>query len=181
METLNFQNLENLPTGDQAPEIVHVIVEIPKGGRNKYEYDPKMGLFRLDRVLYSAVHYPAAYGFIPGTHAPDGDAMDILVVTSEPTFTGCLLTARPIGMMTMHDEKGMDEKVLAVSDVDPYSRGIHELSEVRPHLTKEIEHFFAVYKDLEDKQVDIRGWTDRAGTLERIREYMEAHKHKLES
>lgn len=173
--TLSFHNLEDLPTGDNAPDNVNVIVEIPKGGRNKYEYDPKLGVFKLDRILYSAVHYPAAYGFIPGTHAPDGDAMDILVITSEPTFTGCLLTARPIGMMTMYDEKGLDEKVLAISDVDPYSKGIHDLEDVRPHLTREIEHFFAVYKDLEDKEVDIRGWTDREETLVRITEYIKAH------
>lgn len=107
--------------------------------------------------------------------------MDILVITSEPTFTGCLLTARPIGMMTMYDEKGLDEKVLAISDVDPYSRGINELADVRPHLTKEIEHFFAVYKDLENKDVDIRGWSDHDETLERIREYMKAHTLRGES
>jgi inorganic pyrophosphatase len=173
-------NLEDLPIGERAPEIVNVIVEIPKGARNKYEYDPSYGVFKLDRVLYSAVHYPAAYGFIPSTYAPDGDAMDVLVLTSEPTFTGCLLTARPIGMMTMYDEKGLDEKVLAVSDVDPYSRGVNELDDLRPHFTSEVEHFFGVYKDLEAKEVDIRGWAEREVTLERIREYMEVHRSRKE-
>jgi len=99
-------NLTDLPPGPNPPKVVYAIVEIPKGGRNKYEYDPKLGLFRLDRVLYSAVHYPAAYGFIPGTRTEDGDPMDILVMTSEPTVTGCLIEARPVGLLRMQHEEG---------------------------------------------------------------------------
>lgn len=164
-------NLETLSPGPHAPEVVRVVIEIPKGSRNKYEYDPDTGLFHLDRVLYSAVHYPAGYGFIPGTLAPDGDAMDILVIITQPTATGVLLDARPVGMLTMYDEKGLDEKVLAVADADPHNDEVREFEDVASHLTREIEHFFRVYKDLEEKEVDIRGWSGREATLARIREY----------
>jgi inorganic pyrophosphatase len=154
-------DLTRLPTGPQPPHVVYAVVEIPSGDRNKYEYDPKLGMFRLDRVLYSAVHYPAAYGFIPSTLAADGDPMDILVMTSEPTFTGCLLEARPIGLLRMRDEKGEDEKVLAVATVDPHYRDLRELGDVPTHFLHEVEHFFRIYKDLEGKAVETFGWEGR--------------------
>jgi hypothetical protein len=103
-----------MPPGNEAPEIVNVIVEIPKGTRNKIEYDPTDRVFRLDRVLYSPVYYPGDYGFIPGTLSKDGDALDVLVLVTDPTFTGCVLQARPIGVLEMRDEKGFDEKILTV-------------------------------------------------------------------
>ena len=154
-------NLTLLPPGPDPPRVVYAIVEIAKGGRNKYEYDPKLGLFRLDRVLYSSVHYPAAYGFIPGTRAEDGDPMDILVMTNEPTVTGCLIEARPVGLLRMQDEEGRDEKVLAVPIIDPFFNEIQELDHVAPHFLREVEHFFDIYKELEGKRVETLGWESR--------------------
>lgn len=149
-------------------------MEIPQGSRNKYEYDPRFGLFRLDRVLYSAVHYPGAYGFIPGTHARDGDPLDILVMTSEPTFTGCILEARPVGMLNMQDEKGMDEKVLAVPRADPRYDEIEDLEHVSSHFLREVENFFRIYKDLEGKPVVTFGWEERDVAHRVILESVEA-------
>ncbi len=138
--------------------MIEVVVEIGKGGRNKYEWDAKRGVFVLDRVLYSSVHYPTDYGFIVGTRAADGEPLDVLIVVEEPTFPGCRVRIRPIGVLTMKDEKGMDEKILAVSARDPRYLEIHDLKDLSPHRLLEIEHFFAVYKTLEDKRTNIIGW-----------------------
>jgi inorganic pyrophosphatase len=167
-------NLHKIPSGPNPPEVVHAIVEIPKGGKNKYEYDPRLGLFRLDRVLYSSVHYPAAYGFIPGTLSRDGDPMDILVMMSEPAFTGCLLDARPVGLFRMRDEEGEDEKVLAVPVLDPEYHEFRELSDVAPHFLREVEHFFRVYKELEGKPVETLGWEGRRESWKAVKEAMTA-------
>lgn len=167
-------NLHHLPVGPRPPQIVNAVIEIPRGGSNKYEYDTALGLFRLDRVLYSAVHYPAAYGFIPSTLADDGDAVDILVLTTEPTFTGALIEARPVGMLRMRDEAGEDEKVLSVPHVDPRFAQVTELAHVPPHLLREIEHFFHVYKDLEGKHVETFGWQTRPEAEALIVRSMEA-------
>jgi inorganic pyrophosphatase len=162
-------NLTQLPSGPEPPHLVYAVVEIPRGDRNKYEYDARLGLFRLDRVLYSAVHYPADYGFIPRTRAADGDPVDILVMTSEPTFTGCLIEVRPVGLLRMRDEKGEDEKILAVPAVDPYYYDTRELVDVPQHFLREVEHFFRVYKDLEHKTVETFGWEGRTAALQVIR------------
>ncbi|HLT59175.1 MAG: inorganic diphosphatase [Limnochordales bacterium] len=140
---------------------VLVMVEIPRGSRNKYEYDKELGRFVLDRMLFSAVHYPADYGFIPDTLAEDGDALDALVLVGEATFPGCVIRARPIGVFEMWDEKGPDEKILAVPISDPQWNWVKDLSDVPPHLLREITHFFQVYKDLEDKKTRVGGWKDR--------------------
>lgn len=153
--------LTELPAGPQPPEVVLAVIEIPRGSQNKYEYDVDLGLFRLERVLYSAVHYPAAYGFIPSTLAGDGDAVDILVMMSNEAFTGCIVNARPVGLFRMRDEKGDDEKVLAVPTVDPRYADIHELEDVPHHFLDEVEHFFRVYKDLEGTRVETFGWEPR--------------------
>jgi inorganic pyrophosphatase len=137
---------------------IEAVIEIPKGSRNKYEYDEKRHVFRLDRVLYSSVHYPTDYGYIPNTRASDGDHLDILVLIEEPTFTGCLMAVRPVGMLSMRDEKGTDEKILAVAVNDPRFQHIHSLNEVPPHLLKEIENFFTIYKSLEGKETATLGW-----------------------
>jgi inorganic pyrophosphatase len=139
---------------------IEVIVEIAKGGRNKYEFDHERGVFVLDRVLYSSVHYPTDYGFVPDTLAADGDPLDIMVIVEEPTFTGCHLLARPVGILIMTDEKGQDEKVLSVPVRDPRFDHISSLSDVPPHLLKEIENFFATYKALEGKTTITLGWAD---------------------
>ncbi len=151
-------------------EAVRVVVEIPKGSRNKYEYDPGLGRFVLDRMLFSSVHYPADYGFLPGTEARDGDPVDVLVLVAEATFPGCVIEARPVGVFDMRDEKGPDEKVLAVPVGDPRWNWIEELDQVPDHLLKEIRHFFQIYKDLEDKETEVRGWKGREEAWRQIRE-----------
>ena len=140
-----------------------VTVEIPKGQRNKYEVDHQTGRIRLDRTLFTATQYPADYGFIEGTLGEDGDPLDALVLVQEPTFPGCLIRARAIGMFRMTDEKGGDDKVLCVPAEDPrleHMRDIHHLPEFH---RLEIQHFFEVYKDLEPgKSVEGATWVDRA-------------------
>jgi len=147
-----------LSPGADSPEVVNAVVEIPKGTRNKIEYDPEDGVFRLDRVLHSPVHYPGDYGFIPGTLAEDGDALDIIVLVTDPTFTGCVLEARPVGALVMRDEKGRDEKILAVPQRDPRYQETADISNLPGHLLREIEHFFDIYKELEGKATATLGW-----------------------
>ena len=139
-------------------QIVDAFIEIPQGSRNKYEFDEARGVFILDRVLYSSVHYPTDYGYIPETLSPDGDHLDILVVTHNPTFPGGHVPARPIGGLDMSDEKGADFKVLAVPAVDPRFDGIRSLDHLAAHWLREIEAFFATYKLLEPKQTEVLGW-----------------------
>jgi len=152
--------------GDDFPEIVEVLVEVPKGSRNKYEWDPDSERIKLDRVLYSSVHYPADYGFVRDTMAEDGDEVDILVLIEEPTFSGCIIYARPVGMLQMRDEKGPDNKVLGVPIHDPRWRHVDDIHEIPPHLLNEIENFFLTYKRLEAKVVTSEGWEDRKKTME---------------
>ena len=149
---------------------IDVFVEIPKGCRNKYEFDHDKGFLRLDRMLFSSMHYPADYGFIPDTLALDGDPLDALVLLWEPTFPGCVIRAKPICVFKMRDEKGLDEKILCVPIKDPEWNYLNDLSDVPPHLLKEIEHFFSVYKDLEKKKVVVEGWFDRGIALQIIQE-----------
>lgn len=135
-------------------------VEIPSGSRNKYEYDHHRHRFVLDRVLYSSVHYPCDYGFIEGSLADDGDPLDVLILIAEPTFPGCVVRARPLGVLDMSDEKGHDFKILAVASDDPRWDAVASLDEVSPHRLREIENFFATYKTLERRETDIAGWLD---------------------
>ena len=142
------------------PEVVEVVVEIPRGSRNKYEYDEEARVIRLDRVLASAVHYNFDYGFITDTRAGDGDHTDALLLIDEPTFPGCRVWARPIGGLEMRDDKGEDFKVLCVAVGDPHQAHVENLEQVRPHRLVEIEHFFDTYKLLEEKETDVVGWRD---------------------
>ena len=142
--------------------LIEVVVEIPRGSRNKYEMDKERGVLVLDRVLYSSIHYPTDYGFITGTLALDGDALDALVVVDEPTFPGCHIVARPIGVLVMKDERGPDQKILAVPVGDPRFAGIHDLRDIGKHWLLEIENFFQTYKALEEKSTDVVGWEDAA-------------------
>lgn len=151
----------DLDVGPAPPDRLNAVIEIPRGSRNKYELDKDSGLFRFDRLLYSAVHYPGDYGFIPRTLADDDDPLDVLVMVTAPTFSGCLMEVRPLGMFLMRDEKGVDEKVLAVPVRDPLYDSYHELGDVPPHYLREVEHFFAIYKDLEGKHTTVEGWHDR--------------------
>jgi inorganic pyrophosphatase len=141
---------------------VDVIVEIPKGSRNKYEYDQRLGRIRLDRMLFTATGYPSDYGFVPDTLAEDGDPIDALVLLTEPTFPGCLVHARVIGVFWMHDTKGPDAKLLCVSADDPRFSHLQELGDVPMHQISEIWHFFEIYEALEpDKSAETRTWENR--------------------
>jgi inorganic pyrophosphatase len=137
---------------------IEVTVEIPSGSRNKYEYDHERHRFVLDRVLYSSVHYPADYGFIEGSMAEDGDPLDVLVLIAEPTFAGCVVRARPVGVLDMTDDKGHDYKILAVAHDDPRWDRVETMEDVSPHRLLEIENFFETYKTLEKRPTDVQGW-----------------------
>jgi inorganic pyrophosphatase len=137
---------------------VEVTVEIPSGSRNKYEYDHRRHRFVLDRVLYSSVHYPCDYGFIEHSMADDGDPLDVLVLIAEPTFPGCVVRARPIGVLDMADEKGHDYKILAVAHDDPRWEQMSALEDLSPHRLREIENFFETYKTLEGRETTVSGW-----------------------
>ncbi len=165
---------EELSEASQG-ELVTAFIEIPRGSRNKYEYDEEAGVWRLDRVLYSSVHYPTDYGWIPDTLAEDGDHLDILVLVQEPTFPGCLIEARPLGGLDMSDEAGRDFKVLAVPEYDPRFSHYQTLEQVGPHWLREIETFFQTYKLLEDKETEVLGWHDRSHALKVLQECRERY------
>ena len=148
----------DLSPGRHPPEEVTAVVEIPSGSRNKYELHKESGLIRLDRVLYSAVHYPGDYGFVPRTLAEDGDPCDVLVLLNEPTFPGCQIDARPIGVLRMLDRGEPDDKVLAVPTHDPFYGEYFDIADIPQHYLREVEHFFHIYKDLEGKRVQTVGW-----------------------
>jgi inorganic pyrophosphatase len=150
---------------------VDVVVETPQGSRNKYVVDQKSGRMRLDRMLFTSTVYPLDYGFVGGTVAEDGDALDALVMLDEPTFPGCLVTVRPVAVFWLHDEDGPDAKVLTVCTHDPRKANIRDLGDVPAHLLNEIGHFFDIYKELEPgKSTDVRGWQDRAEAERVIKE-----------
>ncbi len=169
----------DIPTGPNPPSVVTAVVEIPTNERNKYELDKKLGVFRLDRVLHSAVHYPGDYGFLPRTLGDDGDPLDVLVLMTIPVFTGCLVDARPIGLFHLVDSGKADEKVLAVPTGDPYSDGLNELDDIPQHYLKEIEHFFRVYKDLEGTHTETRGFEGAAEARAAIVRAMESYEAKI--
>lgn len=152
----------------ETDPIIEVFVEVPMGSRNKYEWNFERRSFELDRMLFTAVRYPGDYGFIPETLALDGDHLDVVVILGEPTFPGCTISARVLGMLDMKDDKGEDEKILTVADMDPRWRNLHTIEDVPEHLLDEIAHFFSIYKDLEQKLVEVRGWKGRAEALEVI-------------
>ncbi|MBV8638931.1 MAG: inorganic diphosphatase [Candidatus Eremiobacteraeota bacterium] len=161
------RNYLHLPIGDKQPDEINVVVEIPEKSRNKYEYDKELDIFHLDRALHSAIHYPGDYGFVPQTLALDDDPLDVLVLVIEPTFSGCLVTARPIGLLEMTDGGKQDDKVLAVPVGEPAFEEIHNYSQIFPHLLRKISHFFETYKALEGKKTSVGGWHD-AATARRV-------------
>jgi inorganic pyrophosphatase len=172
--------ITRLTPGPQAPEIVNAVVEIPTGSRIKYEIDHLTGLVHVDRVLFSPFHYPAEYGFIPGTLAEDGDPADILVLINGATYPGVVIRARPIGLLHMSDEHGSDAKVLAVATDDPTYAHVTSRQDLPPHFLLEVEHFFLTYKDLERKTVTSEGWAGKDEAQAFIRasiEAFQAHKH----
>ena len=153
-------NYLELPVGLNSPEVINAVIEIPYEGSNKYEYDKDLNVFRLDRNLYSPVHYPGDYGFIPSTLGDDGDPLDVLVLVDAPSFPGCVMDVRPIGLLEMLDQGLGDEKVLCVGKNNPRYKDVWNFSEIYPHMLREITHFFSIYKDLEGKRVEIKGWRD---------------------
>jgi inorganic pyrophosphatase len=165
-----FHPWHDIPTGSEPPHVVTAVIEIPKHERNKYELDKELGVFRLDRVLHSSVHYPGDYGFVPRTLSGDGDPIDVLVLMTEPTFTGCLIEVRPIGVFNLLDRGEEDEKLIAVPTADPYYRRAMDLADLPEHALREIEHFFLVYKDLEGTRTESRGFADADGARRAITE-----------
>lgn len=154
-----------------------MIVEIPCNSSNKYEYDGKLGMFRLDRALYSPLHYPGDYGFIPGTLAEDNDPLDVLTLVQAPSFTGCLIEVRPVGILNMEDNDEGDQKVLAVPTCNPRYDQIHTMDQIFTHVRREIEHFFTIYKELEGRTTRMQGW---GGPADARRAIVESRKRYLD-
>lgn len=175
--------LYDLDPGPECPELVRTIVEIPKGSSNKYEYDGALGVFRMDRALYSPMHYPGDYGFIPGTLASDGDPMDVLVLVQEASYPGIMIEVRPVGILNMVDQEEGDQKILAVPNRNPRYDQIHTMDQIFPHVRREIEHFFTIYKELEGKLTKMEGWGGpreaRKAILESRRVYLEKKARSL--
>jgi len=174
---------KDLQAGKKPPEEINVVIEIPKGNSNKYEYNEEKGYFELDRALYSPLFFPFEYGFIPQTASEDGDSLDVILLTSFPSFPGCLISARPIGVLLMRDEKGVDNKIVAVPQekIDPRFKEIQEIEDIGSHLRQEIELFFADYKKLEKEKykfVKILGWKDKDKAKQIIKKAIERYKSK---
>jgi inorganic pyrophosphatase len=150
-------DLSRIPA-QPKPGLINVLIEIPAGSKNKYEFDKDLNAFALDRVLYSSVQYPYDYGFVPNTLADDGDPLDGMVLIDQPTFPGCVIAARPIGMLEMIDGGDRDEKLLCVPAKDPRYAQINSLENIAPHRLDEIAEFFRSYKNLEKKETQILGW-----------------------
>jgi inorganic pyrophosphatase len=150
--------LYDIDPGPDTPEIVRMIVEIPQNSANKYEYDGQLGVFRLDRALYSPLHYPGDYGFIPGTLADDHDPLDCLVLVQQPSYPGVMIEVRPVGVLNMVDSEEHDQKILSVPNRNPRYDQIHTMDQIFSHVRREIEHFFSIYKELEGKVTTMEGW-----------------------
>lgn len=158
------------------PGVINVLVEIVGGSKNKYEFDKDLNAFILDRVLFSSVQYPYDYGFVPNTLADDGDPLDGMVLMDEPTFPGCVIAARPIGMLEMIDGGDRDEKILCVPDEDPRYANVTSLGDIAPHRLDEIAEFFRSYKNLENKVTEILGWKDVNEVAPLVQECIKAYK-----
>ena len=168
-------DLSLIPAQPEAG-VINVLIEIPGGSKNKYEFDKDMNAFALDRVLFASVQYPFDYGFVPNTLADDGDPLDGMVMMDEPTFPGCVIAARPIGMLEMIDGGDRDEKILCVPVEDPRYNEVHSLKDVAPHRLEEIAEFFRTYKNLEKKETEILGWKDVDAVKPLVEECIKAYK-----
>ncbi len=166
----------DIPRGDEKN--LNVVIEIPKLSRIKYELDKETGLIQVDRVLYSPMHYPANYGFVPQTLWDDGDPLDVLVMSHEPFVPGCLVKVRPIGIMPMTDDGEGDAKLLAVPTKDPRYNTYKDLRDIEPHTLEEIAHFFKVYKDLQKKEVVIGKWAGKKEAEKAIRHSIKLYEEK---
>lgn len=168
-------NIANLPIGKEAPEVVNVVIEIPAGSRNKYEYDEELHVIKLDRVAYSAMAHPYDYGFIPETRCEDGDHLDAFVLLDHSVFPGCLVAARPVGLLRMIDDGDRDEKLICVPADDVRYKHITDLDQLSPHLPKEIQHFYEHYKDLQNKKTEIIGWDNAEAARAMVVEAQKAY------
>lgn len=148
----------DIPAGRKVPDVINAIIEIPRGSRNKYEYDPEYNVFKLDRVLASPMHYPTAYGFVPSTLFSDGDPVDIMILIDESTFVGCLIEVRPIGVMRMIDAGKQDDKIIAIPVADNRYSQYVALENMKPHSLEEIKYFYSTYKNLEGMETEFTGW-----------------------
>ncbi|MEO1339702.1 MAG: inorganic diphosphatase [Cyanobacteria bacterium J06631_6] len=168
-------DLSLIPAQPEAG-VINVLIEIPGGSKNKYEFDKDLNAFALDRVLFASVKYPYDYGFVPNTLADDGDPLDGMVMMDEPTFPGCVIAARPIGMLLMIDGGDRDEKILCVPAEDPRYNEVKSLKDVSPHRLEEIAEFFRTYKNLEKKVTEIQGWKDVDAVTPLVDECIKAYK-----
>ena len=166
----------DIPYGNK--DVLNVIIEIPMLSRVKYELDKDTGLIKYDRVLYSPMHYPANYGFVPQTLWDDGDPLDVLVLGAEPLVPGCLVEARPIGVLDMIDGGEGDAKVLAVPAADPRWKNTKDISDLEPHVLEEIKHFFTVYKDLQKKKVEVGEWRNATSAKDDVVKSIESYKNR---
>jgi inorganic pyrophosphatase len=165
--------------GDGAVEPLICVIEIPQGSRNKYEYDPDLGGIKLDRFISAAAVFPTDYGYVPETLAPDGDPLDVLVCVSEPTFPGCIVASKPIGVFKMVDEKGPDDHLVCVPCGDPGWNAVEEIDGLPALLRREISHFFAIYKDLDEGRCSaVKGWGAREEALRVIAEARELFRRR---
>jgi inorganic pyrophosphatase len=171
--------LHEITPGKNVPDIINVIIEIPKGSKNKYELDKETGLITLDRALHTSQDYPFDYGFVPQTHWEDGDPLDVVVLTTYALVPGVLVKVRPIGIMNMIDSGDSDAKIIGVPEKDPRWDEVKDLHDINKHTLKEIEHFFLTYKKLEHKEVHINGFEDIAKAHEAIIKSLQLYKEKF--
>jgi inorganic pyrophosphatase len=172
---------DSISPGENVPREINVIVEIPKGSQNKYEYDVEHKLVRLDRVLYSPLYYPGEYGFIPQTLGKDGDPMDVLVLVNFPTYPGVLIECRTIGVLEMIDNGEVDDKILCVPVNDIRFGHVHDIKDIRDPVLNEVAHFFRTYKDLEGKKVEIAGWKSKEVAYTIIEASLKRYQEKVGS
>lgn len=170
--------MKNIPLGSSAPDTVNVVIEIPAGSKNKYEYDEELDAIKLDRVGFAAMAHPYDYGFMPETRSDDGDHLDAFVILDHSVFPGCVVEARPVGLLRMVDDGENDEKIICVPAKDVRYDHVKDLADLTEHLPKEIQHFFEHYKDLQNKKVEITSWHGAAEAKGEIEKAMKAFQER---
>lgn len=171
--------LHDLTPGDEIPKVINVIIEIPKGSKNKYEIDKETGLIKLDRAMKTSQDYPFDYGFVPQTYWEDGDALDVVVLTTYPLHPGILVEARPVGIMKMIDGGDSDDKIISVPKDDPRWDNVKDIKDVNPYTLKEIKHFFETYKTIENKKVEVGNFSGKDKAEQAIKKSLKLYKDKF--